>query len=579
MHRLKEKFISLLLMCSLFTCVSISGAAGYPSNPELEKKLEKLSRTYSQIIALHDLGTTAGGNELSVLTLGADESESKPAILLVAGIDGTDLAGTEILLDFAGSMAKQYGKTDSITQLLNTTTFYILPRVNPDATESLFSKPQYLRSLNARATDLDRDGKVDEDGYDDLNKDGVISRMRIRESGGEWMDDPDYPGLLKKADATKGESGTYRLLWEGIDNDGDGELNEDEPGGVDFNRNFTHRYRYFEYGAGPHQISERETRAVADFAFAHPNIALVFSFSPQDNLFETWETARSSEFSGTGRRNRNPVEKVDPEDGPYYTFISKQFKKMSGLKDPVKGEDGNGTFTEWAYYHFGRWSLSTPAWWPPLMKTNSDSSSMDLNRQYPDKTRRKKESAEPVAKTEDQRLWDWLQSSGQTDGFVEWQAIEHPDFPDKTVEIGGFKPLVKKNPPPDSLKTQSDEFGTFLQHVSGLLARSQINDLNVEDLHDNLYRISLKVSNTGYLPTNTQLGIRNKWMPKIKIALELSEKQQLVSGKVVQFIDKLSGEGGNEAFSWVVMGRKGSEIVIEAGSPSTGMVTRTVVLQ
>jgi len=36
--------------------------------------------------------------------------------------------------------------------------------------------------------------------------------MRIETASGEWMVDPEYPNLLKKADAGKGETGVYRLI-------------------------------------------------------------------------------------------------------------------------------------------------------------------------------------------------------------------------------------------------------------------------------------------------------------------------------------------------------------------------------
>ena len=82
------------------------------------------------------------------------------------------------------------------------------------------------------------------------------------------MIDPADERALKRADATKGESGAYKVYFEGIDNDGDGFINEDGPGGVDLNRNFQHAYPYWQGDAGPHMVSEVETRAIMDFAIA-----------------------------------------------------------------------------------------------------------------------------------------------------------------------------------------------------------------------------------------------------------------------------------------------------------------------
>ena len=87
--------------------------------------------------------------------------------------------------------------------------------------------------------------------------------MRVHDPTGKYMAHPQDPRILIEAEADKNEQGRFRILTEGIDNDKDGKFNEDGPGGVDFNRNFTFEYPYFQAGAGPSQVSETETRAVA----------------------------------------------------------------------------------------------------------------------------------------------------------------------------------------------------------------------------------------------------------------------------------------------------------------------------
>jgi len=65
--------------------------------------------------------------------------DTKPALLLGAGINGMDLAGTEVLLHFIQSVAQGNGKVDSITNMLDITTYYIFPSVNPEASETIFT--------------------------------------------------------------------------------------------------------------------------------------------------------------------------------------------------------------------------------------------------------------------------------------------------------------------------------------------------------------------------------------------------------------------------------------------------------
>jgi len=577
---LRYVLISIIILFSM--SISWSQITGYHSYAELKSKLKELADQHSQVITLNSHGETLGEKEILSLTVGKGKTDTKPAILMVGGVNGTDLAGTEVLLQFVQSIAEDYNKVDSVKSLIDNVTLYIFPRVNPDASEAFFSKPQYARSFNMRAMDLDTDGKMDEDGYDDLNKDGYINWLRITEPGGDWLDDKDYPGLLKKADTGKGETGIYRLIQEGFDNDGDGQLNEDEPGGVNFNQNFTFKYKFFTPGAGFHQVSEVETRAVADFVYGHPNIAAVFSFSPNDNLNKAWEAPKGPPKK-SGQGSREPVEQIDQKDAPYFAHISDLFKKMTKLSDLSTSESGQGAFNEWVYYHFGRWSFSTPAWWPPLSSGQPDSSESDTDSVKTEENKVSKNSPKKPQgenkKTKSQRLWNWIQATNQQDAFVAWKEIKHPDFPDKKVELGGFKPFAEYNPPADSLKALSNKYYPFLFKLSSSLPKIDIKNLKVEDVHNNVYRITLNAVNEGYLPTNPQMGVPNKWCPKIKLALDLSENQKVVSGRVLQFIDQLAGSGGSEEISWMVMGKKGETVKITVGSPMAGTVVQEVELR
>jgi hypothetical protein len=108
--------------------------------------------------------------------------------------------------------------------------------------------------------------------------------MRVKAADGEYMIDPEEARLLKRADPKKGEAGAFKLYWEGIDNDLDGFINEDPPGGTDINRNFMHDYPYFKPDSGLHMASEPESRALLDWIIAHRNIAAILTFGENDNL-------------------------------------------------------------------------------------------------------------------------------------------------------------------------------------------------------------------------------------------------------------------------------------------------------
>ena len=98
---------------------------------------------------------------------GSDEDRLRqPGILLVAGIEGDQLAGTEITLAFLRQLAAQYS-ADSVTESLRDTTFYVIPRLNPDGAERYFMQPVQQIPHNTTPVDQDHDGFTDEDGADD----------------------------------------------------------------------------------------------------------------------------------------------------------------------------------------------------------------------------------------------------------------------------------------------------------------------------------------------------------------------------------------------------------------------------
>ena len=166
------------------------------------------------------------------------------------------LLGSELAVRMAESLARSIADDETLARF----TFYVIPRPNPDASEAFFQKPYRERSVNTRATDDDRDGAVDEDPHEDMNSDGWITEPRVEEPGSPKMRHPADPRILIDADRAKQEQGRYTLYSEGWDNDEDDQRNEDDLGGVSFDKNFPFRYPFFAREAGPHQVSEVETR-------------------------------------------------------------------------------------------------------------------------------------------------------------------------------------------------------------------------------------------------------------------------------------------------------------------------------
>jgi len=269
----------------------------YRSPAEVASSLKNLAAKYPDLCRVELVGKSAGGLELYVLEIAANKDKMKPeerqAILVTANAEGLFLPGTEAACELAEAILVNYQQDKFWKEFLNQRTIYLIPLLNPDATAAYFVAPKFERDFNLRPVDEDNDGLLDEDGPEDLNGDGLITMMRVKSPEGSWLIDPKEPRLMRRADPKKGEKGEYLLYTEGSDNDGDGQFNEDGPGGVKINRNFPHDFEYFQRLSGLYPASESESESLLKFMFSHPHIALVINFSTENNLLNMQQTGQS----------------------------------------------------------------------------------------------------------------------------------------------------------------------------------------------------------------------------------------------------------------------------------------------
>ena len=244
----------------------------YHKPEETAAALQDLARANSGFAKAHILAKSPGGRDLVLLEIGpetAKAAKTLPAVFIAANMDGTVPLSGEAALWLAQALC---GKAD----LRSDRTWYILACGNPDAAARHFGKPQRLDTRNARPKNDDQDDATDEDGPDDLDGDGLITQMRVKDPEGPWMAIPGDARLMKKADGTKGEKGVWKLYPEGLDNDADGQINEDGPGGISLGTAFPHLYKYHASDAGPWPGSEAETFALLKFFDLHREIGLMF---------------------------------------------------------------------------------------------------------------------------------------------------------------------------------------------------------------------------------------------------------------------------------------------------------------
>jgi len=538
----KRLFLWFIGVGCLF-CTTSLVAQDYNNASQLAQRLKALASS-SNAVKLESIATTEGGMDIWMLTLGTGDLDNKPALAVVGGVNGSHLLGVELATRFAEDIV------NNRAVVLEKSTYYVFPNMSPDATETYFSSLKYERQGNAKSTDDDRDGRLNEDPYEDLNGDGMITLMRITDETGDWITHPADERIMIKANKAKGEKGVYRFLTEGIDNDKDGKFNEDGEGGIYFNKNFTYGYQYFSPGAGEHAVSELETRAILDVLYTKWNLYGIFTFGPGNNLSSPWKYNRAG-------ATKRVITSVLKGDETINKMVSATYNKTITQKNAPASIANGGDFFQWAYFHFGKLSMGSPGWWIPTAKEDSTLTENKDKSKYVNFLR-------------------WAAQENLQNYFVDWTVVDHPDFPGVNVEVGGIPPYIMTNPPFVFIDDIASEHNDFIAEVSEMQAEIKLVNLKTEEAGKGLTRVTVDLYNGGALPTHSELGAKSRWLRRIKVTLKLGKDQEIISGKKIELIRSV-GADDSKTLTWLVKG-KGS-VEIEAGAAHTGVVSTNVKLK
>jgi hypothetical protein len=203
---------------------------------------------------------------------------------------------------------------------------------------------------------------------------------------------------------------------------------------------------------------------------------------------------------------------------------------------------------EWSYFHYGRYSFSTPGWWFPAERGRNAEASF-------------------LKYAEDNKI---------KDVFVPWTEINHPDFPDKKVEVGGMKPFVMINPPAAFLDSLSLKNYKFIKTIAAMRPELEYLDTKIESVGENIFRVTLKVHNKGIFATCAEIGDNNQWTRIMRIIIEPAAGQSFMSGQKVQRIRRLEGDQ-SLGYSWLISGK--GLVKISAGAINTGTISTALELK
>lgn len=454
---------------------------------ELYGHFDRLAAAHPGLMTKEVIGTSSQGRELRVYTLNDPASggaSSKPAMWIDGNVHGNEVQGGEAVLYTAWYLLENRATNDEVKKLLANASFHLLPSQNPDGRANWFAKAHNGSSSRTGYApwDDDRDGRFDEDPPNDLDGDGHIVQMRKFVPGkGTHRADPDDPRVLTPvAPNDEGRRGDWILLGqEGIDDDGDGRTNEDEEGGYDMNRAWPSMWEpeHVQGGAGPYPLYWPETRVVAQWILAHPNIAALQSFHNAGGMI----------LRGPGAE---PYGEYERDDVRVFDELGKQGERMLPFyRYMVIWKDlytVYGGFATWGYEGLGIISFTNEMW-------NDD-------QEFADKTK-----AQPTGPKE-RYLFDDLLRQGA--GFIDWHAFEHPVY--GAVEIGGFRKDVGRVPPTFLIEEMLHRNAMFCLEHAKAMPLVRIEDVVVTDLADGLKAVDVVFRNLHAIPTRTAQAAKQK---------------------------------------------------------------------
>lgn len=469
---------------------------------ELTQSLQTFASEFPNLVELVSIGKSFEGRDIWLLEVTNKETGpaiEKPAFWCDGNIHASEVSASTAVLHLLNKLCAGYGSRDDVTLALDTRAFYLVPRLNPDGAEwSLETPPRVVRSSTRRYPYEEEDLEGLE--RKDIDGDGRILSMRIKDPNGAWKCHPDEPRLMVRRDPTEVGGEYYRLVPEGILHNWDGILIRPKriAEGLDLNRNFPSAWRFEseQHGAGPFPASEPEIHAVVQAIVARPNITGAIAFHT---------------FSGVHLRpsSRYGDSELPAEDLWVFQTFGKKGTEITGYPAISTYEEFRyhpkevitGVFDDWMYEHRGVYPWVTEIWSPQRQAGITDYKYIDWFREHPVE--------------DDLKMLRWSDEKLGGLGHIDWKEFDHPQL--GKVEIGGWDAhYAFRNPPPPFLESEVSPLGDWAIWQALCSPLLLEREFRIEG-----NRVRFAVQNAGWLPTNvTEIAKKNKLCRGIIAELE-----------------------------------------------------------
>ncbi|MFC1640061.1 M14 family metallopeptidase [Gemmatimonadota bacterium] len=516
----------------------------YHNSAQAQSLLEGLAREFPNLTSMYSIGETLEGTQLWILEITnkeTGEALEKPGYYYDGNIHAGELTAAEVALHFAWYLLDNYGNDPRVTRLLDTRTLYVRPKFNPDGADVALNTLHNPRST-PRPYDEDADGLLDEDPPNDLDGDGFVTQMLVRNPNGMWKRDARDSRIIVRRVIEEIGGEFYDVYSEGIDDDEDSDFNEDDVGGIDMNRNFPRNWglESEQSGAGPYPLSEPETRATIEFLHAHRNITGIFHGHTSGGFLYRLPSTISWDTFGM-------------EDQNLIVELAEMYHTTTG--QPVRASYTNprvhryGTLISWAYWDFGVVG-TVPEFWGGFGSDYDGDGRVNAGEQF---------------------RWNEEELNGE--GFSDWTTYDHPQL--GTVEIGGWRSrFTRQNPPPHLLEAEIEQYVPWMLWLAEVSPRVVIKDVTVTPIgNDGVFNVTVVIENEGYLPTNiTQRALDAELAVPVRAIVHVTDAE-LIVGSIRTDVGHLLGTRDTQGRTGTADARRTVEYVVRAtgGSPSVAI--------
>lgn len=328
----------------------------YPTAAELRTMVIGWENAYPELVAVETIGQTLGGQPLLLVRVagpGALAPDDRPALLINAQQHAREAIAAQVACYAVQDLLERYADDQDVQHWLSTRTLYYVPQMNPDGNDLFLSQDASHRG-NLRASDLDGDGKLSEDGRDGAGL-GTLERQLFRFTDA-WLEQTKGAAFSQGWSAQDADGSWTNVSGYGrdfvtpsgqvirqIDNDGDGEINEDDPMGVDLNRNWDAAWEQGDGNPasllyrGASVFSEPETAAVSSFVLRRPNIVAALDVhSGTELILMPWSKTKD----------------VMPPDLELLDQLARKGSELTQTPHTVASEGlylADGTIKDWLY--------------------------------------------------------------------------------------------------------------------------------------------------------------------------------------------------------------------------------------